>query len=403
MNTERSILIFGAMRYSIAHFFRFVHFLPILLKKGAFALLLLCSCALVFPADVSDLFTTWLDYDGTPDWLQEEKKEKLIIFQENFTAYINDPAFALLANRNKAFTQQAAIIRNALPQHNSRDISYALFQFATLEKNAAEKTNTVFLFLLLFFIAFIIGGTLILYRMSASLQESKMKQEQASWFAQSVIKAQEIERRRILLEIHDTVMQDFRYYGLELAQNRLTNTALPEIAHGILKSVSQLRSICMNLQPPDLSGKDFTATVQTFCNKIQADTGVSCYCKYTKSLDLTAISEKTCIHLYRIIQEGIANSIKHASPSEICVAFRKTAERHRTNLVCYVTDDGTGFSYPAKAPRNNVAHFGIQGMQERAKLIGAEFAITSNDEIGTEIKITVPLSGTHEKNDKEQP
>ena len=98
-----------------------------------------------------------------------------------------------------------------------------------------------------------------------------------------------------------------------------------------------------------------------------------------KSLPLNPESQ---VMLFRIIQEALQNSLKHALPTTISIAIFLTDE-----VVVKITDDGKGFQYPADKP----AGIGLINMRHRTKLLGGQITWSSPSSGGTEITITIPV------------
>jgi signal transduction histidine kinase len=91
------------------------------------------------------------------------------------------------------------------------------------------------------------------------------------------------------------------------------------------------------------------------------------------------------IALYRIAQEALSNAWKHASATTISVVAR----RSDTSIRLIVEDDGLGFSLDSPS-RNR--RLGLQGIRERAMLLGGELTIESSPGRGTTLYVSVPLS-----------
>jgi signal transduction histidine kinase len=94
--------------------------------------------------------------------------------------------------------------------------------------------------------------------------------------------------------------------------------------------------------------------------------------------------------LFRIIQESLHNSIKHASPKLLYVY----AIFEDSTLQLSIGDNGAGFTYS-----NNHEHgSGLRNMQSRSKLIGAGWQIESSPGNGTKIHLTIPIQPQHDNN-----
>ena len=90
-------------------------------------------------------------------------------------------------------------------------------------------------------------------------------------------------------------------------------------------------------------------------------------------------------HVYRVAQEALTNATRHAEAARIRLALRVDG----ATLIVTAEDDGRGFVGPSADGR---ASLGLLGMHERARLIGAELAITSSPGRGTTARLAVPLS-----------
>jgi two-component system nitrate/nitrite sensor histidine kinase NarX len=90
------------------------------------------------------------------------------------------------------------------------------------------------------------------------------------------------------------------------------------------------------------------------------------------------------VQLIRIIQEALSNIRKHAQASQAWIEVHQDGE----NFQVEIRDDGRGF-HPDELP--GVSKYGLQGMQERSDLIGADLLIISAPEEGTIIKVLVPV------------
>jgi two-component system sensor histidine kinase UhpB len=96
--------------------------------------------------------------------------------------------------------------------------------------------------------------------------------------------------------------------------------------------------------------------------------------------DLPALSPETELVLYRVAQESLTNTARHADAERVTVALRRTED----SVLLTVTDDGGG----VQGLREGA---GIRGMRERALLIGATLDITPAPRAGTRVELTAPL------------
>lgn len=87
--------------------------------------------------------------------------------------------------------------------------------------------------------------------------------------------------------------------------------------------------------------------------------------------------------IYRIVQEGLSNARNHGKSKRIVVSLLQRGDRLRIEI----RDWGIGFD-PKAVPDN---HFGIQGIHERARLLGGKCSIKSKPGHGTRVKVELPL------------
>jgi signal transduction histidine kinase len=95
------------------------------------------------------------------------------------------------------------------------------------------------------------------------------------------------------------------------------------------------------------------------------------------------------IAMYRIVQEGLTNVIKHAQATQTFVHL----VRHPDALVCSVADNGRGFDAGRRSAHMHSQGLGLIGMRERAASLGGTLSIDSSPGRGTTLKIVVPLKG----------
>jgi signal transduction histidine kinase len=90
-------------------------------------------------------------------------------------------------------------------------------------------------------------------------------------------------------------------------------------------------------------------------------------------------------HLFRVAQEGVTNALKHAQASTIEIILKFQPDR----IDLCINDDGGGFD-PSLSVANG--HFGLRGLHERARALGATLALSSSTNQGTRLCLTVPAS-----------
>ena len=92
--------------------------------------------------------------------------------------------------------------------------------------------------------------------------------------------------------------------------------------------------------------------------------------------------------VYRIAGEAVRNAFHHAQATRIEVGIRYDQRQLR---LC-IRDDGTGIDPKVLEAGARAGHYGLPGLQERAKLVGGKLTVQSEPDSGTEIELTVPAS-----------
>lgn len=210
------------------------------------------------------------------------------------------------------------------------------------------------------------------------------------------IKVQEEERRRIARELHDEVGQSLTGLimsldaleqtlpldGRERSHLRRYLTEARDIASGTLQ---EIRRVIFDLRPTLLDDLGLAAAVDWYAKTSLSKAGIHPIVR-ASGLD-SRLPQRLEVALYRLVQEAVANVIKHSYARECTVSL--TGSNGAVETV--VEDDGRGFN-PDKISRAGEEHLGIVGMQERVRSLGGQFAIDSQPGGGTRVHIRIPLT-----------
>ncbi|HEY0825132.1 MAG TPA: sensor histidine kinase, partial [Ramlibacter sp.] len=186
----------------------------------------------------------------------------------------------------------------------------------------------------------------------------------------SIAGAVEQERARLARELHDELVQSLFAMKIECAWLRQNLLREPERAEQRLDALhaqleacaASVRRIASGLRPPVLAHGGFAAAVEWLTREFTERTGARCELALAGDMDLP---EPYASSVFRLLQESLANARKHAGATDVKVSV----SRHGGLLSFCVRDDGRGF--PPGAARRGDA-MGITGMEERARLIGAD-------------------------------
>lgn len=233
-------------------------------------------------------------------------------------------------------------------------------------------------------------------RLEERVAERTLELNQANQHLRSLaarlVSAQENERKRVSLELHDEAGQALTALKLSLALTR--NEVPPNLANitsriqdAILlveNTIEQIRSLAHNLRPPSLDNLGLEQCLQDHCENLSQRSKIRINFYANISDELPGYIQ---ISFYRVVQEALNNAIKHANPSSIQIQLESDAER----VSLLVADDGKGFSIddlPRLRPGSGI---GLLGMRERIEALGGSFEIYSSPGSGTRLVASVPM------------
>lgn len=210
--------------------------------------------------------------------------------------------------------------------------------------------------------------------------------------------AVETERNRIARDIHDTVAQSL--FGIVYSLDACI-TMLPQKAEDVRNELIELRSLAnsahdevrrsiFDLWPSALTIELFMADLTNYVSSCCRPQSFSII--FNHHGDFNSLSSGLRRTIYRMAQEALANSARHsgAQSARLCL----TVAEHDVYLD--ISDQGKGFDTSVAMSRSqNREHFGLHGIQERARAMGGDCEIASRPNVGTRIMIQLPINGHH--------
>jgi signal transduction histidine kinase len=196
----------------------------------------------------------------------------------------------------------------------------------------------------------------------------------------------ENERRRIAADLHDELGPLLSAVKLQI-NNLDTNNSDDKIiidksSHYIDNIIGKLREISNNLMPNTLLRKGLKKAMEEFLES--SSQLYKMEIKFTCD-DNLQLDQQQEINIYRILQEILHNTIKHAKAT--CLIIRMTVENKR--LIIVTADNGQGFDYFAKS--REVSGLGLRNLQSRAEVLGGEVACSSEPGKGTMYTFEIPV------------
>lgn len=291
----------------------------------------------------------------------------------------------------------------AIESEDIAQIRSAVFNLGQQDLLISQKSNHEYIFLSQLLLVFCVIISVFLFIIYKNYEKKRNEAKQMGIYSRFMIDGIETERSRISKEIHDTVLQDikalsFKYELIDSADVQNNESLKDELISQTNSCISQLRAICNNLTPIELSGNNkdingFILAIHNLIDQFTAKSGIECILKMQDKLDISSLSMKQTINIFRIIQEALNNIEKHAKASIVSIIITIIQNNNQKMLKVYITDNGTGFNSEKllKETALQYGHFGISNMRNRAKDINASFSISSEINSGTEIKLEVSV------------
>lgn len=231
-------------------------------------------------------------------------------------------------------------------------------------------------------------GFIIYYKQHQKLKTKEiesLKTQQELVRLEALINGEEKERKRIAQDLHDGINGDlsvikFKITSIDLDKfdsndNSEFNTAVNMLDNAI----DQIRHISHNLTPPSLQNFKLVDTIKQHCTKLESSNDINI--DFQNYGNFPSLSEDHEIAIFRIIQEALNNTIKHAKASEVLVQINA----HDDTIDLIVEDNGIGFN-----PKKNTDGIGLKNIKSRSEFLKAKLQIDSNNN-GTTITININL------------
>jgi PAS domain S-box-containing protein len=228
---------------------------------------------------------------------------------------------------------------------------------------------------------------------AVDVTDRKRAEESLSSLSGRLIEAQEQERRRIARELHDDISQKLVLLSIELQQfagslpdspARLRNQIEP-----MMKRISEISSdthaLSHRLHSSKLETLGLVAAMRGFCRELAEQRDVKIDFTHSEVPDILPPHVSLC--LFRVLQEGLSNAVKHSGVRRFNVQLEGVL--HQLQLT--IRDAGAGFD-PCMAIHND--GLGLISMRERISNLKGTISIVSKPHGGTEIRVRVPV-GVH--------
>jgi len=201
----------------------------------------------------------------------------------------------------------------------------------------------------------------------------------------AALAAQEEERARVARDLHDEVNQSLT--GLLLRLEALRGNAPPDLALEIddtkalaNQAMQELLSLAQQLRPTALDDLGLKAALAGNVSELNRRGIVRA--TFESEGSFSDLSPEAQLVVYRVGQEALSNAGQHAGAENVRVRL----VRKDGATVLSVSDDGRGFTFDQTS-----RGLGLGGMRERALLVGGELKIESRPQVGTRVRLSVPI------------
>jgi signal transduction histidine kinase len=272
-----------------------------------------------------------------------------------------------------------------LTQSATALVNYA-FQFGNeggLSGFIADLSYWDFWYLVVFLVIVFAGAGYLWFRRRVIAGKQK------DLFARQLLDSMESERKRIASELHDSVGQELliiKNRALlalgDLEEKKNIKEHLTEISNTASQALQETRDIIYDLRPYQIDRLGLTKAIESIIKKTESTTSI----KFALDVDPVdnLVPKEMEIYVYRIVQECVNNIIKHSDAKE----GRIVIKRWHNRLNIDVEDNGRGFDINLERSRN--CHgLGLQGILERARLLGGTIRIESTPGNGTRVLMTI--------------
>ncbi len=222
---------------------------------------------------------------------------------------------------------------------------------------------------------------------TALAQQAAVAIENARLYQRAQVAASLEERQRLARELHDSVSQAL--YGISLG-TRTARTLLEKDPRRAIEpldyvgtlaeaGLAELRALIFELRPESLAAEGLVAALEKQFAALHARHGIAVDANLCLEPDLRLDLKEV---LYRVGQEALHNTVKHARATHVTVRLAPEAGQ----VVLEITDNGIGFDTSGEFP----GHLGLRSMAERTARVGGVLDIQSSAGSGTRIRLAVP-------------
>jgi len=223
------------------------------------------------------------------------------------------------------------------------------------------------------------------------LETVRAGKERLEALSRQLMNAQEAQRRRLAVELHDDLGQILTAIKIRLGVGTRTSGVadaawLRDGIDGVDQALQRVRDLALDLRPSVLDDLGLAAALRWHVDRVARMSGIEMF----QSIDdLPAVDPDVGTACFRLAQEALTNIVRHARATRVWVDIHCFG----STLALRVRDDGCGFDVArARAGASRGLSLGLAGMEERVALMGGELDLSSEPGRGSEVRCRLPLA-----------
>ena len=195
-----------------------------------------------------------------------------------------------------------------------------------------------------------------------------------------------VERQRLARELHDSVSQQLFAASMMLSAlteqtaNESAQKQLAQVEKVVQQAQLEMRALLLHLRPIALHNRTLAEGLEDLIVELQEKVSFN----ITFQIEEISLSKAEEDHLFRIAQEALSNTLRHAKATEVELLFIK----RDSFAILRIQDNGLGFS----VDDDKMSSYGLRNIAERAVEIGCTYKIVSIPNEGTIVEVKVPLT-----------
>lgn len=220
--------------------------------------------------------------------------------------------------------------------------------------------------------------------------ENKLKQQQVEAeyqikMLQATLHSQEIERKKLAAELHDSIgamLSAIRANVATMEKKGLDEKNLNLSKNLLDDTIFAVRKIGRDLMPLSLQKLGLSSAIKEMCQQYSAASGIEI--SFTETGESRKLDDKQSISLFRVLQELVNNAIKHAKTAHIEIDFQ-----WKDDLLITIKDNGVGFDF--EKHKEKASGLGLFNIENRLLAMSAKYSFENDSSFGMKTTISVAV------------